>query len=92
MEEEEEEEEEEVEVALRRKEAMPVPQRRTWETSLKSNNKFSVLANSEKVLKKTTRAPSGPGLVVNALFALLADSSMSFHPVHYCTMCFYSIG
>ena len=49
LEEEEEEEEEEVEVALRRKEAMPVPQRRTWETSLKSNNKFSVLANSEKV-------------------------------------------
>ena len=59
---------------------------------LKSNKKFSVVANSEKVLKKTTRAPSGPGLVVNALFALLADSSMSFHPVHYCTMCFYLIG
>ena len=43
---------------------------------LKSNKKFPVLANSKKVLKKTTRAPSGPGLVVNALFAFLADSSI----------------
>ena len=41
---------------------------------LKSNHNFPVLANSKKVLKKTTRAPSGPGLVVNALFALLAKT------------------
>ena len=59
---------------------------------LKSNKKFPVLANSKKVLKKTTRPPSGLGLVVNALFAFLADYSTSFHPVHYCTMCYYWIG
>ena len=50
---------------------------------MKYNQKFPMLANNKKVLKKTTWLLSRLRLVVNALFALLASL---FNELSPCTL------